>query len=545
MRSVKELQENQVEFSLACFDRLYFNLYVPILQSLGGTAHVIRHVLKWDLPLPSAFKEIRDGFLGEVEQFAAELGLEIHNFNKGEENSKEEIARERLKNFPFKEGVFFIGKAQEKVKAPQGSWVAGKFNPARKWFKLRWGQVMVNHIYFYFVDEDWGMGFIKFSTYAPFSGRFYINGHEYVKRQLEEMDIPFEALDNGIGKCEDPKAAQRIADSITARKIETLIGKWLSIVPNPHDELALRRGGRFLKYSISVLQAEIALTQVWKRAKDGLQFFEQVIRENIDLGRPEKVGVIFGRKITKKTVKEHRFMSRVFTHGVIPVFNVFYKSNKLKQYYKEAKALRNEMTINNPRDFGIGKTLNTENFAALRRVGLATIQRLLKIEVLSHDPSVSLEKIGAIESAAEVAGRRVSPLPRSNQRVRALFNALIACHLICGGFRHRDLKGRVAHLQGKDPDQITTGQMTYDLRRLRGHGIVRKVEGTHRYEVTEEGLHLALFISRVEQRIYREGMAEMLSDGHDGALPSKVRNALATFTGAVDELMLNRLVLPG
>lgn len=551
MRSVKDLQENHVEFSLSCFDRLYFNLYVPILQSLGGIVHVIRNVLEFDIPFPSAFKAIRDGFVGEVDEFAANLGLEIYKFNKDEENSKEEIARRHLKNYPLKEGVFFIGKAQEKVKTPQGSWVPSKFHPSRQWFKLRWGHVMANQFYFYFVDEDWGMGFIKFSSYAPFSGRFYINGHEYVKRQLEKKGVAFEALDNGIGKCEDPEAAQKIANGITAKKTESLIRKWLSIVPNPQKELALYGGRKFLKmlkYNISVLQAEVALTQVWKRAQDGLQFFEQVIRENIDLGRPEKVGVIFGKRITKKTLKENRFMSRVFTHGVIPVFNVFYKSNKLKQYYKEAKALRNEMTINNPRDFGIGKTLNTENFAALRQVGLSTIQRLLNIEVLSHDPSVSLGKIGAIESAAEVAGRRISPLPRSNKRVRALFTAIITCHLICGGFRHRDLKGRVAHLQGKDPNEITTGQMTYDLRRLRGHGIIRKVAGTHRYEVTEEGLRLVLFISRVERRVYREGMSDMLSDIseelRDPAIPPRIRNALDTFTREVDKMMASKLALP-
>ena len=541
MRSVKQLQENHVEFELECHDRLYLNLFVQMLSSLGGIVTIIRYMLDYDVPFTHAFKEVRDLFVDAVIQFAEQEGLEIHKFSKKEQNCKEAIIKQHLEDYPWKEGVFFIGKAQEKVKVPQGSWVPRKNDPDRKWYKLRWGYVLANQYYFYFRDKDWGMGFIKFSSYAPFCGRFYINGHEYVKCQLEERDIQFEVLDNGIGKCENPKVAQRIANGITAKKLAKLIRKWIRIVPNPLDFMPKRRGNISLKYDISMLQTEIACTQLWKRAADGLQFFEQVIKENIDLGRPEKVGVIFRKQIRKATRKNNRFMSRVFTYGAIPVFHVYYKSNKLKQYYKEAKALRNEMTINNPRDFGVGKMLTQENFQGIKEVGLDTIKRLLRIETLAHDPSVSLEKLDSIEEAAEVAGRRVSPLPRSKKRTRALLNALIACHLITGGFRNRDLKSRVAHLLGKTPDEITTNQMTYDLRRLRGHDIIEKVEGTHRYELTEEGLHLALFISRVERRVYREGMAEIFDDEH---FDSATRQALERFDRKVEKLMERNLALP-
>jgi len=540
MRSVKELQEDHVEFELTCHDRLYLSLFVPMLCSLGGIVTVIRLFLDYTVPLPSAFREVRDLFVSAVEAFAEDQGLKIHRFEKKEQNSKEQVAKEHLDKYPWKEGVFFIGKAQEKVKVPQGKWVPRKKNPDKKWYQLHWGYVMVNQYYFYFRDKDWGVGFIKFSSYAPFCGRFYINGHEYVKCQLEDRGIEFEPLDNGVGKCEDPKAAQRIADGITARKLRLLIRKWIRIVPNPLDFIAKSRCGKTLTYEISMLQTEIAVTQLWKRAADGLQFFEQVIRENIDLGRPEKVGVIFGKQIRKATRKAHRFMSRVFTYGAIPVFHVYYKKNKLKQYYKEAKALRNEMTINNPRDFGVGKMLTDENFLSIKEVGVDTIKRLLRVETLAHDPSVSLTKLDSIEEAAEVAGQRVSPMPRSNKRVRALFNALIACHLITGGFRNRDLKSRTAHLLGKMPDEITTGQMTYDLRRLRGHGLIEKIAGTHRYELTEEGLHLAIYISRVERRVYRDGMAEIWGEND---INSGLKQALLRFDRQVEKQMQNNLVL--
>ena len=540
MRTIKQLQEKRIDWELDCHDRIYLNLYSPILNSPPGVVTIIRRFLEWDIPHPMAFKSVRDDYVAMINCFAEENDLEIHQFTNKEQNSKEEIAKEHLKDFPWKEGVFFIGKAQEKVKAPRGSWGKSEYTENGKWLKLGWGNVMANQYYIYFRDEDWGVGFIKFSSYAPFNGRFYINGHEYVKCQLTEQGIEFEELDNGIGRCADPSAAQKIADSITANKLEKLVRKWIRIVPNPLNMMPHRRGNITLKYYISMLQMEYARTQLWKKASDGLAFFEQVIRENIDLGRPEKVGVIFNKRIMPSTRRNHRFMSRVFTYGAIPVFNIFYKSNKLKQYHKEGRALRSELTINHAPDFGAGKTLNTENFNILREVGKQTINRLIRVETLCQDPLVSAERIGAIESAAEVAGRRVSPLPRSNNRVRALFSALVACHLISRGFRNRDLRVRVAHLLGKDPEEITTNQMTYDLRRLRGHGIVTKVEGTHRYEVTEEGLHLALFISRVEQRVYREGLADIFDDEQ---FDTRTRKALLHFDKAVEMLMEKNLSL--
>ena len=120
-----------------------------------------------------------------------------------------------------------------------------------------------------------------------------------------------------------------------------------------------------------------------------------------------------------------------------------------------------------------------------------------------------------LESPTEVEGKRVSALPRSNTRVQALLNALIGCHLICGGFRNKELKGRMAQLLGKDERELSTGQMSYDLQRLKGHGLIIKIEGTHRYEVTEEGLRLAMFIGQVERRVYQVGLSEICGKANE------------------------------
>lgn len=221
---------------------------------------------------------------------------------------------------------------------------------------------MVNHYYFYILDRDFGPLFIKLCPYFPYTGEVCLNGHEWAKRALDQGGIGYTALDNGIESCAEPKRLQRICNGLGPRQIETVVRKWFGRIPSP-----FRRADRTAAYGYQflILQAEFSLTQVLDQPVTGRLFFEQVIRENLDLGRRRHVQLIFERRVSKRT--PGRFRTRVLTHGVIPTLHVFYKRNDIKQYHKEGRGLRTEITINNTRDFGIGKRLH--NLAALRRVG--------------------------------------------------------------------------------------------------------------------------------------------------------------------------------
>ena len=135
------------------------------------------------------------------------------------------------------------------------------------------------------------------------------------------------------------------------------------------------------RYDISILQAEFSLTQVLDRPSTGRVFFEEVIRENLDIGRPDHVQLIFERRITKQT--PGRFRTRVITEGVTPSLHIDYKRSRIKQYHKEGRALRTETTINDPHDFDIGKRLS--NLPALRRIGFQANRRLLDVQRISQD----------------------------------------------------------------------------------------------------------------------------------------------------------------
>lgn len=176
------------------------------------------------------------------------------------------------------------------------------------------------------------------------------------------------ALDNGVLRCADPKRLQQICDGLSGEKIDALLRKWLRLLPHPYTAADRKAGYR---YQISILQAEFSLTQVLDRPVTGRVFFEEVIRENLDLGRPSQVQLIFDRRINKQT--PGRFRTRVITDSVVPSLHVDYKNTRIKQYHKEGRALHTETTIHDTRDFGIGKSL--KNLSALRQIGFQAFSR--------------------------------------------------------------------------------------------------------------------------------------------------------------------------
>ncbi|MGH9448389.1 MAG: hypothetical protein ACRD3O_22125, partial [Terriglobia bacterium] len=347
---------------------------------------------------------------------------------------------------------------------------------------------LVNHYYFYCVDRDFGPFFLKFCGYFPHNAKLCLNGHEYVKRQLAKEGIAHQALDNGILSCSNPKRLQALCDSLSGEKIEALLRKWLRCLPHPFTAFDRDAGYR---YDLSILQAEFSLTQVLDRPAQGRIFFEQVIREDIDLGRPDQVQLIFGRRVTKAT--PGRFRTRVITDGVTPSLHVDYKTFRIKQYHKEGQALRTETTINNSRDFYLGKRLC--NLPRLRQVGFQANRRLIEVQCLSHDCRLGEEAFQQLGRPREVNGQRASALRFTDPRVLVLWTALVLFRLRPCGFAHRDLREQVAALTGQQPPSITPGRMTYDLRRLRLHGFIERTPRTHRYQATQFGLRASLFFT--------------------------------------------------
>jgi len=501
-QTVTEVLENHVTLDLEGIDRLYLNAYQPMLQSGGGIVHFFKKARGAKVASSVLMAPISRDFVQSIRDFAEHHGIDQVRFKKGER--KDDITQSRLKAFKKKEGVLYIGVAQEKTSTFR---TVKKVDPEshRSFPWLSRSTVLCNQYYFYLVDEDFGPMFIKFSSYFPYTARINLNGHEYVKRQLDKKGIAFEALDNGILKCDQPAAVQRLMSGLSAHKIERVVRKWFKRLPHPFTASDQRQG---FCYDLSILQAEFARTQVFDRPRSGRLFFEEVIRDNIDLGRPEQVSLIFDRRITSRT--PGTFRTRVLTHGVTPSLHVSYKHSKIKQYFKESKALRTETTINNTRDFGIGKRL--KNLSELRKIGLTANRRLLDVQKISQDCQIGEECFQKLSLPQIIDDQRVAALKFGDPRVMALLLSLCQFMNQLDGFSNASLRRQVAELMGEDPAQYSQGRMTYDLRRLRLHGLIKRIPRTHRYQVTSEGLRISLWYTKVHGRVLRGGLSQLFDN---------------------------------
>jgi hypothetical protein len=518
-RSVSEVISERVTLEVECIDRLYLNLYVPILQRPEGAAFFFRKHRGVTFASSVLMAPMTKAFVAAIERFCENEAVPLIQFKKGER--KENIAKEHLSRFQAEEGVLFVGKAQEKASVLRTETRRDEHG-SYPW--LVRSTAMVNHYYFYCVDRDFGPFFIKFCSYFPYNGKVCLNGHEYVKRQLTQRGLEFEALDNGILSCSDPGRLQRICDGLTPKKVDALIRKWLRRLPHPFTKEDRR--ARFL-YNVSILQAEFSLTQVLDRPVTGRVFFEQVIRDNIDIGRPDHVQLIFNRRVTRKTPS--RFRTRVITEGVVPSLHVDYRRSRIKQYHKEGRALRTETVINDTYDFGIGRLL--KNLAALREVGLQANRRLLSVQRISHDCAIGEDAFNRITRPAVVDEQRASALRFSDGRVLALLCALLVFRLQPRGFTNADLRQHVGPLLGPD-SEMTQGKMTYDLRRLRLHGLIERIPKTHRYQVTDFGLRSALFMTRAYARLMRPGLSVIGTE--EPPAPDALRDAFHRVDQVID-----------
>ena len=200
---------------------------------------------------------------------------------------------------------------------------------------------------------------------------------------------------------------------------------------------------------------------MFDRPVQGRVFFEEVIRENVDIGRPDHVQLIFDRRVTRRTPSR----CRVITEGVTPSLHVDYKHSRIKQYHKEGRALRTETVVNDTYDFGIGRRLC--NLDALKQIGFAANRRLLCVQRMT----AFLERISSINSIGPPLWTIAVSPPYASENLAALLSVLLAFRLLPAGFANRQLREHAASLMGLSTTVYSSNRATYDLRRLRLRGL--------------------------------------------------------------------------
>lgn len=513
MPNVHELIRDHVTLSIRCLDRLYLHAYMPKLQTSGGLCYFLRDHLGHPIPSPALFAPMLDRFVGAMKTFATTQDVPLIAFERGQR--KDDVVADYRARRPMDDGVVVIGVAQEKMRAFKAQKRCGPGKAVS--FDFSRQSVAVNHYYFYLQDPEWGPAFLKFGTYLPYPIKLCLNGHEWVKQQLRRAQVPFDSLDNGFLACADPARLQAICDQLGPADVQAFFDRWAARLPAPMTAVDRAAG---YTHRLALQQVEVSLTQVFARPIQGRHFFEAVIRDNLDLGRPDRVGLLFPLRLTKATPPPAwGYRTRVITDGVEPSLHVEYKSSHVKQYFKEQRALRTETTINNPKDFYVAKAVS--NLSHLRDLGDQVNRKLLEVERVSHQCVLTQDALDRLQQPTVEAGQRASALRFADPRVMALCQAITGFAHLPRGFHNRDLRQPIEALLGRP---YSAAQMTYDLRRLRLKGLIHRIPKTHRYTATSYGLKVAFFYAKLYLRILRPEWAALLPVNDQ--LPRPLRAAL-------------------
>ena len=499
--TVDEVLSGHVVLDIECLDRIYLNAYVPILQSSGQVVAFMTQYLDMPIPSPALLEKISQRFRRSVESFAEANGIPWVRFAKDDRKADAMAPYLRQAAAEGRSRMAAIGVAQEF----QRVWTAYRRETSTAAPQFTFAKVdrRVTCYYFYLWDADFGPAFIKVCAYFPYPAKIWVNGHEWAKRQAAQAGIAFTELSNGFATCDDPAALQEICDRLQPGTIEVFAQRWLHRLPMPFGRADQRAG---YWWEISMRQVEVSRTLVFDAPRRARAFFEALIADNLDIGRPANVEIIFGRRVRRDTPGV--FRTAIDRPVIGPdtgqvVLNVFYKHSRIKQYLKDGRAMRIETVINSPRDLGCLARL--PNLEALQAKARAANHRILEAERAGQGTvlaSPAFERIA--HPSVDADGRRTPALRFGDPRVQALAGALCTTLLAATGITNKSLR---ALMTGLLHTPYTPGQMTYDLRRLRLTGLIRRIEHTNRYVLTPDGIKVAVFYTKLHNRLLRPLLA--------------------------------------
>lgn len=517
MKTLAEVCGSAVAFTYRSIDRLILNAYIPTLQTPGAMARFLGEVCHKPILSPVVFKQLTDRFVGQVQRFAQERQIPI--LRPSGRTRPGAVAQPALRwaARANRWGVVAIVVHQESARVFASYHAGGR----RTHFRIREERRLVNHYYFYLRDREYGEGFVRISSYPPFQTRIWLNAHGYLAAELRRRRIAVQTLDNCVVAVADPAALAHAAQQVDACRVEQIARRWLGWVPDPLTP-AERAAG--YPTHLSIYQAEFSDNQIFTQTQVLNRVYEDVLRDHLHLGRPDMLKVVFDRQIRKTTPS--RFATRLLRQGVVSCLKVFYKKSFLKQYNKGGRVLRTEVCVNDPRDFRIGKSL--VHLGYLGTIAYHAITRFQKAQAVALATALDRSTFERLVTPSEHGGQRVAGLRFGAPRAMRLLEALGCAGLAFKAFSLADLRGVLTDRLGADPADCTPGRLAYDLTKLRGKGLVRKVSGRNLYALTDLGYRVALYFTKLHQRLLSPTL-----DSLDPAL----RAALATSAHRLDRAL--------
>lgn len=490
MATMSDVCGDAVSFGYRSIDRLILNAYIPMLQTPGSMAMFFRNVQHKPILAGRVFKDLTDRFVADILRFAARHRIPI--LRPTRHTRPGEVAQQALRQAQRANrwGVVALVVHQESARVFASTHRGGR--PTN--FAVKEDRRLVNHYYFYLRDRDYGDGFVRISSYPPFQTRIWMNAHGYLAAQLRRRRLAFQTADNCVTQVSNPTVLQEIADQFNAPLVEQIARRWLAMLPNP-----LTTAEREAGYStrLSIYQAEFSDNAIFHDTRRLNHVYEQVLRDHLHLGRLDMVKVLFDRRITRRTPS--KFQTRVLRTGTVSCLKVFYKKSFLKQYNKGGRVLRTEVCVNDPRDFGVRKSL--VHLEYLARIANHALTRFSKAQAVAWSTALDRSTFERLVMPSQNGGKRVAALRFGTPGTMRILEALACAGLSLQPFGNAELRQVLTERLGASADPVTPAHIGYQLRKLMGKGLIRRVPGRNRYTLTDLGYRVAVGFTKLHQRL--------------------------------------------
>jgi hypothetical protein len=530
MNAFIEHHQHAIRFDYSCFDRILLNAVIQVLQYPSSVVGFLKQKRLASELTPAYFRNISNDYHHFVHGLAERRRLEIVQPPK--DIRREDWVEPFYQNLRGQNGIAVILKSRENAR------VAASL--PRQGNHIEFCNRFVWQYYFYLQDQDFGRMFLRICPYFPFNARACLNGHEWLACRLRDEGISFTQCGNAFRTRGDPVRLQELADRFSPGDIEACAHRWLAqLVPFFTDKERRRQG---FGYRLFVSQIEYCTNLIFQRRAALDHLHARLLDLNRSIGHPDKIAVIFGRRITKHT--DAGLKTQILDHDLgQPVIRSEYKSSSIKQYVRDHLVLRTETTSCHTPDLGVNK--GVEHLPELRQTMAATNDRYLEVQQDVLETFVDRGQLERLRQATmSPTGRRTPGLKLDDPRLLALLQALTCFAFLAGRgrFRTTDLHQMTAEALGKTTETYTLGQLRYDLAKLRGKGLVERVHGTQAYRLPAQGYRIAVLYLKRFNRIYAPLTAGILDPvAWDDQLSPERRASLDSLYTAVDRA-LNQLL---
>jgi len=495
MERFTQLFASLLVFVYHCFDRIVINGYLNGLSRPEQVVHFVREVLGIPVVSKEVLSQRTNDYRSWVEAFARNHKVPIEWAGKGVR--KEDYVLPALRGMEKKNafGVYFIFKSMEQGRTFRIS--VPKYPTQDPNHRILAHQTSrFTHYYFYIRDEILGPVIIRVASFFPFHATYWLNGHSFMEQELKRSNIGFRKNDNAFLAVDNVAALQAAADRLSPQIIRKQLDYWTLILGPKFSKKERSQMSLSRFYSIS--QIEYCRNFIFKRHFPIHKIFERSCEIGLWRLTANRISEIFGVRLDKRLRGKLATVVDQIEHGH-HVFRAYWKHAFLKQYETFSRFLRNELCSNNLRDFGLKKGL--DHLDAVRKKFQTITDRFAEIQAQSLNVHVDFPLLQRIALPVNIGSVRYPGIKIHDPRIIRLFEVLLHNGSTVGGWTAKQIHEAVLTTFQLSPKQYGLNQLRYDLRKLKGHGLVERDGRRYAYRLTAKGIDVALLFLFFHKRL--------------------------------------------